>query len=102
MDDKKRPEVIPGYVHPESNNYNKKGVYKTFNEESKKKPFGVTTVGKSYAKQNTVVTEKCPKCEAEVINSCYCSYSDRKCENGHIWYVDRDGNIKEGDPHMKK
>lgn len=102
MSEKQCPD-ISGYVHPTSNNHTKKSVYKTFTAEEKqdKYAFGVTTAGKSYARQ-AVHEEECPVCQAAIINTCYCNNSDKTCSNGHIWYTDRDGNVKVGNPHMKK
>lgn len=103
MAEQKCPE-ISGYVHPISNNHTKKSVYKTFTAEEKqdKYAFGVTTGGKSYAKQATTYEEeKCPVCQGGITSSCYCINSDKTCAQGHIWYTDRDGNIKVGNPHKK-
>lgn len=95
--------VIDGYIHPVSNNYTKRSVYKTFTaeEEKDKYAFGVTVGGKSYARQGLVETEKCPVCQANIVSTCYCNNSDKTCEKGHIWYTDRDGNVKVGNPHKK-
>lgn len=50
MENHKRPEAIPGYVHPISTQYSRNGIYKTFTEgEEKKEEFGNTTGGKHYA-----------------------------------------------------
>lgn len=97
--------TIPGYEHPESTNVNRNSQYKTFTEGGKKtKKFGTTTVGKQYAtvKEIKIDGESCPKCSLPSLETCPCAYSDKKCEEGHIWFTSRDGNVRLGDPHKKR
>jgi len=94
-----RPESIPGYVHPEKDVYSRQGIYKTFTEGNRKKKFGKTSVGKQYANNGELEDDTCPMCDNQAVITCHCGYSDKKCENGHIWYTDRDGIVKTGDPH---
>ena len=106
----KRPDNIPGYVHPNSNAYSRNSMYKTFTEGQKPKKnekFGVTSVGREYATSKNLETEKpsdekCPMCNDNPIKICPCVYNDRICSQGHIWYINRnDGKIKIGNPHKK-
>lgn len=105
----RRPENIPGYVHPGSESYSKNNIYKTFTEgqkAKKKETFGTVSVGKQYASLNTLKVEDtedmCPTCNTKYISICNCVYSDKTCKNGHVWYTARgDGKCKIGNPHKK-
>lgn len=98
-----KKDVIPGYVHPTSTNTTRDSKYKTFTEGKKykkKEEFGTTTAGANYATISTeTVIEKCPTCSELVETTCPCAYSDKKCKNSHIWYTDREGKTKTGNPH---
>lgn len=51
----KRPDTIPGYVHPETTTKHRGTVYKTFTEgkkPKKKEKFGNTVAGNQYASYN--------------------------------------------------
>lgn len=103
----KRPENIPGYEHPGDNIVSKSsgGYYKTFTEGKKPKKnekFGRTSTGDVYGNVRTSVTDEdqtCPVCKKTAISTCNCGFSDKRCENGHIWYTDRTGKVKKGNPH---
>lgn len=99
---------IPGYVHPEDNNSsNRNGIYKTFSEGEKKKnnmkKFKSIEVGDRYStiRYETTEDDNCPVCEENFVETCNCAYSDKKCKNGHIWYLDREGRKKPGNPHKR-
>ena len=102
-----RPDTIPGYNHPENNSVTQKGtsIYKTFTEGKKVKKnekFGSTQIGVNYTKAGKNIDEKeevCPVCDKPPVVICNCIYSDKKCKDGHIWYTDRGGKIKTGNPH---
>ena len=96
-----RPEKIEGYEHPSEHNYiSRQGVYKTFTEGQKKQEeFGSITSGKQYAKNNDFIEDKCPECNQISVRTCQCGYSDKTCSNGHVWYTDREGKAKLGNPH---
>ena len=101
----RRPENIPGYEHPEENNIVKSsnvGYYKTFTEgktPKKNEKFKKTEVNAKYGKINNDDDNLCPFCKSPPIFTCPCGYSDKKCQNEHIWYTGRDGTIKKGNPH---
>lgn len=105
MDPSQAP-VISGYVHPESNKYTKRSMYKTLDSDEKrtKKAIGTTLAGKTYSRAGVVDDQDdvCPECNAKPIKRCYCSHSDKVCEQGHTWYTNRDGEVKLGDPHTKR
>ena len=98
---------LAGYVHPESTNTNRDSRYKTFSETDKKKKshmdkFKSVAVGKQYASLATKIDEAdtiCPVCKEKAIDYCDCVYSDKKCKEGHVWYIDREGETKVGNPH---
>jgi hypothetical protein len=98
-----RLDNISGYVHPENNSSRPKGgIYKTFTEGQKPKKnekFGSTQLGTKYSNISESNDDKCPICSKPAINTCKCGYSDKICDNNHIWYIDRAGNIKLGNPH---
>jgi hypothetical protein len=102
MSEPKRPENIPGYQHPTSSSYSRQSMYKTFTEGEKQKKaekFGITSVGKQYAAYGELEEELCPSCDNPPVKTCPCAYNDKSCKNGHIWYTNRDGNTKQGNPH---
>ena len=105
MADLQRPDDIPGYEHPTKSKYSHSGIYKTFTEgkkagkKGKEDKFGITTVEKQYATYGDINEDLCPQCDNYPIYTCPCGHSDKKCENDHIWYTDRDGNVKTGNPH---
>ena len=92
---------VHGYVHPTKTGSSSKGkVYKTFTEGQKRQEeSGTITSGKQYAKINDFIEDRCPKCDQISIRTCQCGYSDKMCNNGHIWYTDREGIAKLGNPH---
>lgn len=47
--------------------------------------------------QNPVL---CPVCKLKPEYSCSCSFKDMMCDQGHIWTVLKNGNVKIGDPHV--
>ena len=102
----RRPDNIPGYEHPEDSKYSRSRMYKTFTEGKKIKKtekFGTTLAGKQYANSGNIGDlddELCPSCDSPAISTCPCGYSDKKCEKSHIWYTDRDGKVKIGNPHI--
>jgi hypothetical protein len=97
--------VLPGYVHPTNTNTNRNSLYKTFTEGGKKKIKDLDKIpnaiaGKQYATRILVQEEdSCPSCNKKAISTCPCGYSDKKCPQGHVWYTDRDGYKKLGNPH---
>jgi hypothetical protein len=104
-----RPEDINGYTHPKSVNVvsrAKQSKYKTFDETNKKKAKSMEEFGTNaqtqYANTGKLTHEydaKCPTCSGVSVSTCPCGYSDKKCSNGHVWYTDRNGKIKMGNPH---
>lgn len=101
MTDHKRPESIPGYEHPTTlTAASRDDVYKTFTEGKKKAKIGTTKLIKRYSCQLGVISEDlCPTCQGPIVTTCQCAFSDKKCAQGHIWYTDRSGSSKIGNPH---
>ena len=110
MSDHKRPETIPGYVHPEgtvSHSRRDKGVYKTFTEgedATGSETFSSTTTETQYATnadsdEDEDTTNLCPQCKTPAVFVCNCAYSDKRCKDGHTWYTDRSGTARCGNPH---
>ena len=95
---------ISGYEHPSKLNYsNKSSIYKTFTpglKAKKNEKFGNTTSEIKYGHYN-FEEDKCPDCNEQPKELCFCGYRDKTCCNGHTWYYDRDGKIKRGSPHKK-
>lgn len=104
--EQKRNQEISGYVHPTTSSTGKSKVYKTFTEGKKAKKnekFGSVNAGNNYATLEVSEAEEvCPKCKEPVVDTCPCGHSDKKCSNGHVWYTDREGKMKLGNPHSKK
>jgi hypothetical protein len=109
--DQARRMEIKGYEHPNSDDVNFIGnalsggrnkIYKTFSDaETGKEEFGKTIVGKNYSTAQVISEETCPVCKLRYSSVCNCIYSDKSCENGHIWYTDREGLVKKGNPHKR-
>ena len=95
-----QPPIIPGYEHPSDAKYNKKSVYKTLTTDGKRKNVYVGTASpKSYVTVGVSEQDKCPVCQAIYTTSCSCVFSDKKCDSGHTWYTNRDGDTLVGNPH---
>lgn len=102
--EKARSELkISGYVHPVKPSivYNP---YKTFNTESKqseyqsvkkKSLYSTFTDKESYFKKGN----GCPECGEEALYVCDCDCNDKQCSNGHVWFINKSGQIENGDPH---
>ena len=104
MSEPRRPDNIPGYIHPETNSTAPKGVstYKTFTEgqkPKKKEKFGSTYGGTQYSTMTYTEEDVCPQCSQPAVHVCNCAFSDKRCKEGHIWYTDRSGAVKLGNPH---
>lgn len=104
MCEPRRPDTIPGYEHPENNSTISRntGIYKTFTEGKKPKKnekFGNTQGKTQYSIISTESIETCPECSQSAVYICNCAFSDKRCDKGHIWYTDRSGQIKIGNPH---
>lgn len=106
---KNRPESIKGYEFTENpkpapNFKSNSGAYKIFNENAKGKKateFGTSIVENKYSlsASNSDEDNMCPSCGQYAIEVCPCVYCDKKCSEGHVWYVQRDGLVKLGNPH---
>jgi hypothetical protein len=97
---------LSGYKHPESVNDDRGSKYKTFSDSDINRKakniddFKGTISGRNYTlNKNVEALDICPKCNSPVIRTCNCAYSDKHCKYGHIWYVERNGDIKFGNPH---
>ena len=101
-----RPTSIPGYVHPETNNYSKNTMYKTFTEglkPTKKETFGTITMGQQYGKTITreIGENTCPVCKGHAVMVSNCAFNIKKCGKHHSWFTDRSGELKIGNPNKK-
>jgi hypothetical protein len=95
---------ISGYVHPTTDNSTSINPYKTFNTESKKDDYATARKKSAYAtftdKEIVVaMAQGCPDCGRDALYECDCELKDKQCSNGHVWYVNKSGHIKKGDPH---
>ena len=106
MENERKKLHLPGYEHPTSTNTSRDSRYKTFNPDAKKKKdiseFAGTAVRPQYSTFDAVGPApevKCPTCKSPPVKTCPCGYSDKTCENGHVWYIDREDKVKKGSPH---
>ncbi len=111
--DQARKMKIEGYEHPNSSSDEnflgnalvggRGKIYKTFSDSESKKTFGTTVVGNNnYSKIESINNKDgCPVCSLSYKYVCNCIYNDKTCDNGHIWYTDREGNVKTGNPHKR-
>lgn len=100
--DGKRPDNIPGYIHPDDNTYSRSNIYKTYSDNGPKPGYGYSLPGGAcYATMSfdEQVSENCPQCGKQAVILCNCVYNEKTCEDGHTWYTDREGNTKFGNPH---
>lgn len=96
---------ITGYVHPVNAVSSKDKRYKTFDTENK--DYGSSTSNSGYATFADKDTEKthrnlgmmCPVCGTVALYECECEYKDKQCGNGHVWHINKRGQITKGDPH---
>jgi hypothetical protein len=96
----KRNMTIPGYIHPETPSGNEGKIYKIFKGKKPKKGDKGVPVGNNYIRiDSTPVNDSCPTCEELCVLTCPCGHSDKTCSNGHVWYTDRGGTLKIGNPH---
>ena len=101
FDNSRRDIKINGYVHPVENipkKPNNKNPYKTFNTEKKDTDY-VSSKNKSVYATFSDKEFGCPECGGEELYVCNCDLNDKQCSNGHVWYTDKSGQIKKGDPH---
>lgn len=102
--EKDRKELtITGYVHPTTTSSNK-NVYKTFNTESKGEYYVSAKTKFAYAtftskNDSMKQSQGCPYCGEDALYECDCELKDKQCSKGHVWYINREGHIKRGDPH---
>lgn len=101
-----RNDIIKGYEDPgQTNASTGHKTYKTFTEGQRTKKFGTTAVGNPYANASYGAPEQvdesefCPTCREQATETCNCVYSDKRCSQGHVWYVDRQGQSIQGNPH---
>jgi len=107
MDNDSRPKNIPGYEEPVNITYSKNTRYKIFSEGKqieKNEEFKSHEINKNYISYGTLLPEEnkdiiCPVCNEKARQICNCHWADKKCNNNHCWYIDRDGEIKVGKPH---
>jgi len=99
---------ITGYVHPVNAISSKDKRYKTFDTETKeKKYYGSSTSNSGYATFTDKDVKKtqrrlgmtCPVCGTVALYECECEYKDKQCCNGHVWHINKSGQIAKGDPH---
>jgi len=104
----RRQLQIRGYVHPENAVSSKDKRYKTFDSETKeKKDYGssisnsryATFTDKGWEKPRKKLVMYCPECGQVALYDCNCEYKDKQCGNGHVWHINRRGQIARGDPH---
>ena len=104
---------ISGYVHPTEIVSNTTKKYKTFNTESKGKDYVSSRPTSKYAtftnkehvdgrvdgREDGKIDKGCPDCGDDALYECDCELKDKQCSKGHVWYINKSGHIKRGDPH---
>ena len=95
---------ISGYVHPTDIVPKTVTQYKTFNTESKGENYGNSKHKSGYAtftdnEYTDNYAKGCPDCGNDALYECDCVLKDKQGSNGHVWYTDKSGHIKRGDPH---
>lgn len=93
---------ISGYVHPTEIISNTSKVYKTLDTEKKDTNYftgSKKSVYATFTEKTETSSNNCPTCQEDALYSCDCTLYDKQCKNGHVWYTDKSGAIKVGDPH---
>lgn len=90
-----------GYQHPETINKKADKIYKTFNPDTDSKdPYIKQKKSSIYATfSEKELGSNCPKCGDTAMYICNCEHKDKACKNNHVWFIDINGTIQNGDPH---
>ena len=90
-----------GYQHPERENI----VFSPYlnYSESGENPYVVGN-GSGYMATSSASYEdymgKCPVCDSRPKFVCECEeFKDNMCKNGHVWYLNKKGEVITGNPH---
>lgn len=105
---------IKGYVHPEdtvpaSSNYS---AYQSYSGQGSD-PYVTGYSTGVYAHDSTAYTDQelgieekiavvatyCPVCDCKALYTCGCELKDMMCENSHVWYFKKSGQLVVKDPH---
>lgn len=101
----RRQLEIAGYQHPEKIITVTDKLYKTLDTETEGKKYEsvskntggyATFTSKEDIKE---LSKQCPICGKQALYACECELDDKQCENGHIWFTNKDKQIQIGDPH---
>jgi hypothetical protein len=95
---------IDGYVHPTEKLNTSYNPYKTFNTDNKKSDYETAKTKSGYAtftdkESVSKQSNLCPECGIEAMYICSCELKDKQCPKGHVWYVNKSGNVINKDPH---
>lgn len=96
---------ISGYQHPtEIIAPTSTKQYKSLNTESKEKNYVSASNKSIYATftpkdPSNPDNQSCPLCGEDALYECECKYKDKQCSKGHVWYINKEGKIQNGDPH---
>lgn len=104
IENARRDLQISGYQHPTKTIPKTSKQYKIFNTESKDEDYAKPKKWSSYATFTDKESEQeqvniCPICKGDALYVCDCRYADKQCNNGHIWFINKDKKIIIGDPH---
>jgi len=102
---------INGYVHPETPQSTLQNTYKvidvkddkaTYESSSKlANPYRNFTQNEEKLEKEVQRNDICGQCGSKALYVCECKeYQDMMCENNHVWWVNQQGQIIDGDPHF--
>ena len=103
-----------GYVHPEKPQMGSDDRYHTIDVKDEKAVYQTSDKyanpysnfsGEMKSSENTAKTiqktDICPECDTKALFRCECEeFGDQMCKNNHVWYVNKQGQIINGDPHV--
>jgi hypothetical protein len=97
-----------GYVHPEKPQMGHGNLYKTIDVKDEKAVYQSSKVRNPYRnfteqeepQEQVQRTDICPRCDTKALYRCECQeFGDQMCQNNHVWWVNKQGQIINGDPH---
>lgn len=101
-----------GYVHPDVHHRPNSDAYTTINIKDKNAVYqrsskpNIPYASFNHKKMSDNLTEVqktdiCPMCDTKALYKCDCyEFHDMMCKNNHVWWVNTNGQVINGDPHF--
>ena len=99
-----------GYVHPENPQMGSNKRYRTIDVKDENAVYQASNhkdtpysnfSGEMKVEKVVQRTDICPECDTKALFRCECKeFGDQMCKNNHIWWVNPQGQVINGDPHI--